>query len=69
MSDDACKMLDRKDIAAMLNVSPETFRKSVERRPDFPAPSLRLSRKTVRWDEAEIRRWIGVQRARAQRTS
>lgn len=58
-------MLTRQDIAAMLSVSPDHFRKRIEPRPDFPRPALRLSRKTVRWDVEPVRQWIDRQRARA----
>lgn len=60
-------LIDRKAIAAMLGVKPETFRKRVEVRPDFPKPVLRLSRETVRWDLADVERWLRQQRAAAQR--
>ena len=58
-------MLTRDDIAVMLGVSREVLRKTVEPKPDFPRPALRLSRKTVRWDEADIMRWLAQQKARA----
>lgn len=58
-------MIDRKTIAAMIGVSPSTLRQNIEPRPDFPKPALRLSRKTVRWEEADIQRWLKTQRARA----
>ncbi|HEY9012044.1 MAG TPA: transcriptional regulator [Devosia sp.] len=63
----AGQLIDRKTIAAMINVKPETFRKSVEIRPDFPKPVLRLSRETVRWDLADVEKWLRQQRAAAQR--
>lgn len=59
-------MLDRKQIAEKLGVKQETFRKRVEVRPDFPKPVLRLSRETVRWDEADIEKWLTRQRALAK---
>ncbi len=59
-------MLDRKQIAEKLGVKPETFRKRVEVRPDFPKPVLRLSRETVRWDDADIEKWLQRQRALAK---
>ncbi len=59
-------MMDRKQIAEKLGVKPETFRKRVEIRPDFPKPVLRLSRETVRWDEADIEQWLKRQRALAK---
>ena len=48
-------------------MKPETFRKRVEVRPDLPKPVLRLSRKTVRWDLADVKKWLRQQRAAAQR--
>lgn len=58
-------MIDRREIARMLGVTTETLRRRVETRADFPKPALRLSRKTVRWEPAEIKRWIERQRASA----
>ena len=60
-------MLDRKQIADMLGIRPDTFRKRVESRPDFPKPVLKLSQKIVRWDGADVAKWIARQRAIAQR--
>lgn len=60
------QLLDRKTMATMLGVSVDTFRRKVEKRPDFPRPVLRLSRETVRWDEAEVLRWLKHQRVHAQ---
>lgn len=60
-------MLDRKQIAEMLGIRTDTFRKRVEVRPDFPKPALKLSQKTVRWDGADVSKWIARQRAFAQR--
>ena len=51
-------MIDRATIARMLGVTLATFYKRVEAAPDFPKPVLRLSRKTVRWDEAQVKEWI-----------
>lgn len=51
-------MIDRDQIATMLGISREVLRKSVENRPDFPKPALRLSRKTVRWREEDIAEWL-----------
>ena len=59
-------MLDRKQIAARLGIAVDTFRRSVEKQPDFPRPVLRLSRETVRWDEADFERWLRQQRQLAK---
>lgn len=59
-------MLDRKQIAEKLGIKPDTFRKRVECRTDFPKPALRLSREIVRWEEADIERWMQRQRQLAQ---
>lgn len=53
------------DIATMLEVSREYATKTVTKRADFPAPVLKLSRKTVRWDRAAVMEWIEAQRIRA----
>lgn len=58
-------MLTRSDIARLIGVSRELFRKTVEPRPDFPRPALRLSRKTVLWDEPEVMRWLQRERGKA----
>lgn len=58
-------MLNREEIAKMLGISRDHFRKRIEVRPDFPRPALRLSRKTVRWDAETVQQWIERQRARA----
>lgn len=59
-------MLDRKQIAERLGIRPDTFRKRVECRPDFPKPALRLSQKMVMWNDADIVRWMRKQEALAQ---
>jgi predicted DNA-binding transcriptional regulator AlpA len=56
-------MIDRKQIADMLGVKVPTFRKRIEARPDFPKPVLRMSKKTVRWDPADVNRWLARQRS------
>lgn len=58
-------MLSRDDIANALRLTKEQVRKVVETRPDFPRPVLRLSRKTVRWLEADVLRWLERERQRA----
>jgi predicted DNA-binding transcriptional regulator AlpA len=57
--------ITRAHIATLLGITPERFRKLVEKRPDFPKPALRLSRKTVLWDPSDIQRWLATQKARA----
>lgn len=59
-------MLTRKQIADMLGIRQDTFRKSVEARPDFPKPALRLSQKMVLWNEVDVMRWKRRQEALAQ---
>lgn len=51
-------MLDRKQMAARLRVTLDTFRKRIVVRPDFPKPVLRHSRNKVRWEEAAFERWL-----------
>ena len=58
-------LIGRQDIAAALNITVEQVRKSLEVRQDFPRPVLRLSRKTVRWREEDVRRWLERERQKA----
>ena len=58
-------LIGRQDIAAALNITVEQVRKSLEPRQDFPRPVLRLSRKTVRWREEDVRLWLERERMRA----
>jgi predicted DNA-binding transcriptional regulator AlpA len=58
-------MIGREQIAAMLGITRERVRKSLETREDFPRPVLRLSRKTVRWHESDVRQWLERERQRA----
>ena len=58
-------LLNRDDIASLLGVNKEFVRKSLETREDFPRPVLRLSRKTVRWREADVAKWLDRERQRA----
>jgi predicted DNA-binding transcriptional regulator AlpA len=51
-------MIDRDYIAKKLDISKEVLRKTVEVRPDFPKPALRLSRKTVRWNRSDFELWL-----------
>lgn len=60
-------MIDRKAMAARLGISVDTFRRKVEKHPDFPLPVLRLSRETVRWEEHDFEQWLQRQRAMAKR--
>ncbi len=59
-------MLDRKQIAEKIGVSPATFRKCIESRPDFPKPALKLSQKIVLWEDRDFERWYQRQRQLAQ---
>ena len=59
-------MLTRKEIAEQLGIRADTFRKSVESRPDFPKPALKLSQKMVLWNEIDVARWRRRQEALAQ---
>lgn len=60
-------LIDTADIAAMICLQRQYVRDEVVKRPDFPAPALRLSRKTVRWELADVQAWIRAQQIRAGR--
>jgi predicted DNA-binding transcriptional regulator AlpA len=51
-------MLTRHDIAAMLQVSADTLRKTVFTQPSFPQPARRISDKNCLWDAAEVDLWL-----------
>jgi predicted DNA-binding transcriptional regulator AlpA len=59
-------MLTRKDMAAKLNIPVASFIRLVESRADFPKPAVRLSRETVRWEEADFERWLRTHRQSAK---
>jgi predicted DNA-binding transcriptional regulator AlpA len=56
-------MLTRKEIADMLSVTVDVFRRRVEARPDFPRPAVKLSKKTVRWEPGDVLKWIARQKS------
>lgn len=60
-------LIDTADIAEMVGLERGYVRDRITKRPDFPAPTLRLSRKTVRWSRQDVERWLEAQRIRACR--
>ena len=50
-------LIDTADIAADLRLEREYVTRRVVKRPEFPAPSLRLSRKTVKWAREAYEAW------------
>lgn len=50
-------LIDTADIAADLRLEREYVTRRVVKRPEFPAPSLRLSRKTVKWARPDYEAW------------
>ena len=65
MQTDTVVLIDTADIAEMTGLTRDYVRDRVTKRPDFPAPVLKLSRKTVRWSREDIARWLEVQALRA----
>ena len=59
------ELIDTKDIASALGLGREYVTDRVTKRPDFPAPVLRLSAKVVRWARADFERWHKAQTRRA----
>jgi predicted DNA-binding transcriptional regulator AlpA len=49
--------LTRKDIAQRFGVALRTVTDKWTKRPDFPQPAERISRKTVRWLADDVDRW------------
>ncbi len=50
------------DIARHFGVARRTVVDKWTKRPDFPAPALRASRKTVRWRPEDVMRWATAER-------
>lgn len=53
------------DMAEALGVTREYCTDRLVKRPDFPAPALVLSRKTVRWLREDFDAWMQAQANRA----
>lgn len=53
------------DIAADLGLERTYVTDRLTKRPDFPAPALRLSRKTVKWLREDFEAWKMAQANRA----
>jgi predicted DNA-binding transcriptional regulator AlpA len=52
-----------KDIAQTFGVKLRTVTDKWTKRPDFPAPKQRISRKVVRWSAEDVQQWAtGAQR-------
>lgn len=54
-------------IAETLGLNQEYVTDRVVKRPDFPAPAFRLSRKTRGWERAKVEAWIRKQKERNER--
>lgn len=50
-------LIDTADIAADLSLQRDYVTRKVVKRPEFPPPSLVLSRKTVKWARAAYEEW------------
>ena len=59
-------LLSTADIAADLGLARQYVTDRLTKRPDFPAPKLRLSQKVVKWAREDYERWKERQ-ARAAR--
>ena len=53
-------LIDTADIAQMLGVSREHVTDRITKKPDFPAPRVKLSRRIVRWAAEDVRAWMGL---------
>lgn len=51
------ELMDTAEIANDLSLSRDYVTKNVVKRPEFPLPRLRLSRKTVKWAREDVQRW------------
>lgn len=57
-------LVGTKEIAAMLACTQAHVTDRIVRMPGFPAPKVALSRKTRRWDMAEVLRFVEARSAR-----
>ena len=57
--------IDTADMAAFLGFTREYVTDKVTKRPDFPAPALRLNQKAVKWLRSEFDAWRKAQATRA----
>lgn len=55
------ELIDTADIALMVSASRSYVTSKLTKRPDFPAPALRLSQKTVRWSRGAVQAWLDLQ--------
>ena len=55
-------LIGTKDIAAMFGVKLRTVTDKWTKRPGFPAPVQRISRKTVRWRVEDVQAWATAAR-------
>lgn len=62
---DPADLIDTGGIAALLGLTRAHVTDKLSKRPGFPPPVLRLSRKTVRWSRRAIERWIADMTIRA----
>lgn len=58
-------LIDSGAIASMLGLTRAHVTDKLTKRPGFPRPVLRLSRKTVRWSRRAIERWLADEMQRA----
>jgi prophage regulatory protein len=56
LTDDTCRLLSRKEVAAMIDMSVSTVQRMVQRG-TFPSP-IRLSARCVRWPLDLVTRWV-----------
>lgn len=62
-------LIDTAGIAADLGLGRDYVTRSVVKRPDFPGPALRLSRKTVKWARTAYEAWKANHYARVSAQS
>jgi predicted DNA-binding transcriptional regulator AlpA len=61
------QMIDRSQVAAMLNVPKRFVSERLEKMATFPKPCIKLSTKLVRWSRTDICNWLELERNRAKR--
>ena len=57
-------LLDTAQIAELLGLSQKHVTDRVTKAPDFPPPAIAISRKTKRWNRADVLAWAKPQSSR-----
>ena len=63
----AIQLITEQQIADKLSMDCKLFRRVIKTHPTFPRPTLCISQKTIRWDEADIDKWLAQKKQEMNR--